>query len=252
MAQDGWTQVPRKSKPGVNFSRHLPQSLPAIVSNIDRTNPPSRAITSEHMIADYRRKLNTWRQDQSRQATLRILDRVRPDSGWNVSTAVCLASGSFSRDNLEGRRRSMWQMVVFVDLSRHLREDLKMVAQDPAYTAMDRLFLQSLGIEVLDVNLDKQNGLGAAREYMGNETFVFEPFLDMDAVMMRQVLDADLALYVGSSIRGLMGRTNEVGELAMKYHEVHRMYNFPEFEVDPNVLGGMGIHWREEQEEDKT
>lgn len=144
----------------------------------------------------------------------------------------------------------MWQIVVFIDLAKHFVEGVKVVAQEPAYTDLDRVFLQTLHIEALEVDFEKGSGLGQAGKHLGKEAFVFEPFLDMDAVMMKEIVEADVALYVGSSIRGLMSRTNEVGALAKKFSESHRMYNFPEFEVDPNVLGGMGIYWKEEQEDE--
>ena len=137
-----------------------------------------------------------------------MLNRIRPDNGWEIEKAICLASGSFSRDNLECRRRSVWQIVVFADIVQYLRTqgegaatNMEVVAQEPMHTNLDVEFLDTIGIQALKTDTTaKVEGLGSARGYLGEKTFVYEPFLDMTAVMLEEAIQADLPLYIGSSV----------------------------------------------------
>lgn len=154
---------------------------------------------------------------------------------------------------MECRRRSFWQFVVFYDLVGALDSSgMTLYAQEPAFTELDREFLEGLGVRVLDMK-PGDIGLGAAKGHLGPGTFLFEPFIDMNAVMLSEMLQAGVGLYVGSSIRGILGRqgVSEVKRLAAEFHERHEMSRFPTFEVDPNVLDGIGIYWEEERDEDE-
>lgn len=129
-----------------------------------------------------------------------------------------------------------------------------MYAQEPAFTELDKEFLASLQIQMLDVSLGDGNaGLGPAKDVLGSETFLFEPFIDMNAVMLSEMLQAGVGLYVGSSIRGILQRRSgsEVVRLAKEFHDGHEMLKFPSFEDDPNVLDGIAIYWKEEKDEDE-
>lgn len=148
-------------------------------------------------------------------------------------------------------------MVVFYDLARWLlraEEELAIHAQEPCFTDLDRGFLSSLGIEALDVEQGAGSaGLGAARQHFGEGTFVFEPFVDMNALMLREMLEAEVGLYIGSSIGGILERrgVSELGKLATTFSEGKEMLKFPLFEVDPNVMNGIGIYWKQEGDEEE-
>lgn len=152
----------------------------------------------------------------------------------------------------------MWQIVVFVDLVTYMCRDkdgdtsgMETVAQEPMYTQLDVEFLGTLSIKVLQiVNAAGATGLGPGRVLMGARTLVFEPFLDMTAEMLEDVIAADLPLYIGSSIKGLREKTTPAGQLAQRFAQERGMYKFPAFEVDPNVMDGLEIFWKEESNED--
>lgn len=127
-----------------------------------------------------------------------------------------------------------------------------MYAQEPAFTPLDQEFLDSLGVKTLDV-IPGDKGLGATSQHLGENTFVFEPFIDMNAGMLEDLLGEGVGLYIGSSIRGILERRgqSQVQTLAKEFHDGHQMLKFPAFEIDPNVMDGMGIYWKEEGYEDE-
>ncbi|KAK4502374.1 hypothetical protein PRZ48_005799 [Zasmidium cellare] len=246
-ADDEWTHVPAKGR------RKAP---PKVQPN--STNPPSRDLTVPKLQQDFNAKLKTWKASACRKALLQILDRVRPESGWVIEKAICLASGSFSRENLECRRRSMWQIVVFADMVQYLQSEgdeaaneMDIAAQEPMYTELDVEFLATLNIKALKIDTTaKVEGLGPAEDYLGQSTFVYEPFLDMNATMLDEISKADLPLYIGSSIRGLKDKTTQAGQLAKSFAQDRGMYKFPTFDVDPNIMDGMEVLWKEEHDDE--
>lgn len=247
---DGWTQISSK-----NRRNKINQTTPHPQPNAKTLNPPSRDLTLPALQRDYTTKLKSWKSSTCRRQLLSILNRGRPDGGWGIQRAICLGSGSFSRENLECRRRSLWQIVVFVDVVGYLREDLGMhvegSAQEPMYTELDVEFLRGLDIKVLQVDVGtKTERSGPAADLLVPACFVYEPFLDMSAAMLRELSEADLRLYIGSSIRGLRERDTEAGKLAREFAGGRRMYKFPAFEGDPNVVEGLEVFWGEEGEDD--
>lgn len=223
-------------------------------------NPPSRSMTLAKIQSDFNTKMKAWQVSDCRKTALSTLDRIAPDGGWNIDKAICLGIGSFGRDNEECRKRSMWQFVIFVDLVRHLqrvgKKDVEMLGQEPMWVEVDGHFLKTLRLKTLAVEVptegssEANTGLGPAAEHLGPSTFVYEPFMDMNEAMAREIVDADVALYVGSSMRGLLSKWGAVGELAKQFDEQHLKYQFPRFEDDPNVMEGMGIYWKEEADDD--
>lgn len=126
-----------------------------------------------------------------------------------------------------------------------------MFAQEPGFTELDKEFLSSLDIRVLESKIG-DGGMGAAGDELGKGTFLFEPFVDMNVGMLESMLREDVGLYMGSSVSGILSRreVSEVGVLARKFCEGREMRKFPVFEVEPNVLEGVAIWWREEEEDE--
>lgn len=147
----------------------------------------------------------------------------------------------------------MWQFVVFADLTsevlkRSSSSSVEMLAQEPEFTDVDKDFLSAVNCQML--RPDKAgDGLDMVKEHIGPSTFIFEPFMDMNETMMDILVMADVALYVGSSVKGLMGRSGVVGELARGFDKQHSKYRVPTFEEDPNVLEGLEMYWKDEIEE---
>lgn len=148
----------------------------------------------------------------------------------------------------------MWQLVVFVDLVKGLAShqssrSIAMYVQEPEFTEVDTTFLNSMGCQVLWPD-KAEPCLESVKEHIGQTAVLFEPFMDMNEAMIRYLIEADVKLYVGSSIKGLMNRSGEVGKLAKKFDTGRKKFYLPLFDVDPNVLDGIGIYWRDETEDD--
>ncbi|KXT17527.1 hypothetical protein AC579_3224 [Pseudocercospora musae] len=251
---DGWTHVAKSKK----------SRAPKPVSG--HSNPPARDITVESLTTETAAKTKAWRLSSCHKSLLTLLDRIRPDDGWNIRRAICLGCGSLSRDNVECRRRSVWQMVVFVEMAKELGIE-ELYAQEPTFTDLDEQFLKTLNVEVLGMTTDNaENVLGPAKEILGPEAMLFEPFVDMNAGMVQELFEQDVALYIGSSMKGLaekaaradatgesrktLSNVIEAGLLAKRFCDGRRLYRFPTFDVDPNIFDGMSIYWKEEKDSD--
>ena len=263
MADDNWTSVSRSRN-----SRN-PQPI------VNGTPRPSRDITLDDIKREFEAKTKQWQKTDCRKQLLRELYRpVEDDDGIAViERYICVGAGSLSRDNVECRRRSMWQMVVFVDLVRWMLDFYELPIEgygakdavdnwdvhqgrraqgiwacDPAYTELDVEFLKTVGVEVHQ-HEEGEVGFGKLAQYLeGGRTFLFEPFVDMNDKMVRDMVASDVALYIGSSIGGVKERRGEAGDLAMEFTKDRNMKKFPSFEVDPNIFEGMGIYWKEKED----
>lgn len=168
----------------------------------------------------------------------------------------------------------MWQTVVFLDVVRHMLDSCEggdgeegnggkleseddddddddtttssgIWASDPAYTELDVAFFQTKGVEVLPFE-KSETGLGKkTTSRLRDSTLLYEPFVDMNASMLRDIIQNEIDIYIGSSVGGLQERQGEVGELARQFCVGRTMRKFPTFECDPNVFDGMGIYWKE-------
>lgn len=192
--EDGWTHVGRKKGAAPKFLSANPQ--------------PAKDMTLEKLIADFEAKMKIWQRSSSCRQVQRMLARERPDEGWSFNKAVCLASGSFSRDNWECTKRTMVQFVAFIHTVRYLQTEssisIQTFAQDPSYTDLDKAFLSHLKIIVLEVSWDDvfmKQDLYPATEHFAPETLIFELFMDMGPGHMRALSDSGSQLHVGSEFQ---------------------------------------------------
>ena len=267
---DGWTRVSRgKAKEPVY---------------IHGLNPQSRDMTVEKIRADFESKKKRWLNSSCNLQVRQILDRVRPDEGWQIGNAVCLATGSFSRDNWQNRQRSLMQFVAFTAVVQHLQKaqtpKILCYAQEPEYTPVDKEFLASMGLITLPCHKGLDDlGLGAAATYLNASTFVFEPYMDLSVDSMRELFGSGVRLYIGSSLqrwaddspkadsndkaetpgsddssgeesRAIMRIRTELRQLEQSIRS-KRSYKFPRFEEDPNVFEGLRIFWEESEDDDE-
>lgn len=251
MAEDGWTSVPRGKK------SRKPQPVTGAPA-------PSRDLTAEDITRDFDAKTKQWKLTPCRKQLIKQVDWAigSREDALTIERFICIGSGSLSRDNVECRRRSMWQIVVFLDLVACLVDELGhgqfdgsaedgtgashcIWASDPAYTELDIAFLLTKGVEVVPVG-KTDVGFGAMRQHLREGTLLYEPFVDMNAHMVKDMVDTEVALYIGSSIRGLKERQSDVGELAKTFCIGKSVRRFPVFDVDPNIFDGMAIYWKEE------
>lgn len=230
----------------------------------------------ESLQRDFDAKTKQWQKTTCRKQLLKQID-------WAVDARekkmmfrryICIGTGSLSRDNVECQRRSMWQTVVFLDVVRYMLDSCEggdgeegnggkleseddddddntttttsgIWASDPAYTELDVAFFQTKGVEVLPFE-KSETGLGKkTTSRLPDSTLLYEPFVDMNASMLRDIIQNEIEIYIGSSVGGLQERQGEVGELARQFCVGRTMRKFPTFECDPNVFDGMGIYWKE-------
>ena len=188
-------------------------------------------MTAEKLRAAFDQRLRTWQGSACRKELRQILDRKQPDGGWQTRQAICIGSGSFSRDNWEYQKRSMSQFVAFMDTIQHVQsssdEKIHIIVQDPVYTQVDIEFLTEKGITVYAGRDVHQTGFVGpnVEDHLGPESMVFEPFMDMGSRIMRKLLNSDMKLYIGVSLRR---REQGKGEQFRYAYPVERSITFGE------------------------
>lgn len=200
------------------------------------------------------------------------VQRIMRKRKWNIGSAVCIGIGSFSID-WEHRYRSLWQLVLFMDVVRQRKYhlffscedqfelfltavktvpgDVRLYAQEPAFTPLDVKFLKSLNITVLDTDIEDQ---------ISDSTFVFAPFVDWFILLPVFLKDKDPELYLGNEI--LQDYTQYAGSAEKRdslpvCHEVGRQFAqgrdrvwLHDFEFHANALNGLMMYWKQEDEVD--
>lgn len=200
---------------------------------------PDRDATVETISREFDRHRAAWRKSTARSAVYQILHNlhVLDSPSISIKKAICLALGSFSRNNLETRRRSMAQLACFIDVVEHIesKSDGKVVlfAQDPIFTSIDRDFLKTLGFLVLDTE-KRKDGIGKATDHFNSEAFVAEFCLDMLVESVEQILGSHIPLLITSAhhhVNRLLSR--EVSrakghELETAMNNSYGRYTFPQ------------------------
>lgn len=247
--EDEWTTVPRGK-------RRTKAALP-------KQPGTDRDVNLEKLTANYNNRMRIWKASTCRSQVRQILDRKQPDGGWQIKHAVCLASGSFCRDNWELQRRSMTQFVAFMDLVEHLQETsdekIQIVAQELIYTPLDIEFLSNLNVTAYsDQAIDQLSYEGpSAKDSFSPDTFVLEPFMDKVLPAVKDLLTSTPKLLVGTSSPGTGAKHlsivdyNEMRKLYDQFNNDFSYYHFPTFEEDPNIFQGLRISWRNLEDEDE-
>ena len=218
-------------------------------------------LTLGKLLADYERRLQIWRASTCRRQVRQILDRKKPEGGWQIKHAVCLASGSFCRDNWECQRRSITQFAAFMDIVAHLQvtsdDRIGIFAQELVFAPLDIEFLTHLNVTAYhDPAIGQSTYKGAsAKDYIDRSTFVFEPFMEKFLPTVRRLLTSDVKLLVGTDAPGMDASKTSAGDyrdmraLYEQFNAGYSSYDFPTFEEDPNVFQGLRISWKESTDE---
>ncbi|KAI7218611.1 hypothetical protein KC333_g3473 [Hortaea werneckii] len=266
MAEDSWTVIGRGKGRGKGRANPQPSA--------QRDNPPLRNHGANQIAEDIQKKAKAWHNSSCRQDLRRIMDKKRPDEGWRIERAVCLAVGSFSRDNWQSRQRSLMQFVAFVDIVKHLQDDgegqIQCFAQEPQFTESDQTYLASIGVQVIEHHPDANSkALGPIHEHLGPSTFVFEPFMDFDFNGMQSLFSTDPSFYIGSSAKRWIdlskchvqsesqatelkaaGLPALAAEKALDFGRTRASCHFPVFEEEPLIFEGLDLYWKQSDEED--
>jgi hypothetical protein len=216
------------------------------------------SLTPSLLLSDFERLREEWRDT----AIARQFGALLGKKTWCVDNAVCIGVGSFSRDWTH-RYRSLWQLVLFMDVVAHLgkedggKRDVVLYAQDPAFTALDRSFLALLSVTVMEMGIEK---------HITSDTFVFSPFVDWFILLPVFLRQSRPVLYVGNEVLGdygavaqaedKRGRLEECNQLGKRFLERRECVKLQEFERHGSALSGMVVYWLpgengQEKEEEK-
>lgn len=260
-SEDGWTRIPGKKG-------RKQQTDPS--SHTDSWQIDTDATVSSLRV-QFTARMSSWLRSDARKQLIRILLLVGIHDGPHITKAICLALSSFNRINLNNRSRSLAQLAVFYDVAEHLRKtdgEFTMLAQDPSFTAVDKEFLDSLGIKVLDFTHDDLHAgpdeslqLGPVAEYFGPDTFVAEFFMEHCYETPGRFLKCDLGLLIGTtlsmvnSVLASHPDNDRVLEARDLLSSRYRWYKFPDYgdSAKPletlHVFGVKPIQEREEESE---
>lgn len=199
-----------------------------------------RELTAEKLLGEFEKLKERWGDT----AVARQVRDLAKDNTWDVDAATCIGVGSFSRD-WEHRWRSMWQLVLFLDIVRHLGTNVQMYAQDPAFTHIDIAFLRLLNISTTPSGIES---------HITPESFVYSPFVDWFILLPMFLKGKEPALYVGNEVLDDYGayaqsgekreKLDECNELGKKFLDGRESVKVKEFELHAHALNGMRMYWK--------
>lgn len=186
-SEDGWTVITHgMSKVSLDNKTSKKDQNRSVVSDGLPTQTVA-GLTAEKLLADFKSLQDRW----ASTALARQIEQLVGNRKWDIDAAVCIGIGSFSLD-WQHRHRSMWQLVSFIAVIRHLNNpEVRIYAQDPAFTPLDTAFLALLNISTTTSGLE---------EHISTTSFLFSPFVDWFILLPMFVRDRDPALYVGNEI----------------------------------------------------
>jgi len=233
-SEDGWTVITHGLSKVSLDPKNKKEVAGALPSKIVKD------ITPQKLLSEFGKLQERWKDTA---VATQFQDLVK-DKKWTVSEAVCIGIGSFSRD-WEHRWRSMWQLVLFMDVILHLDKEVRMYAQDPAFTSIDMEFLRLLSITVVDTGIES---------HISPRSFVFSPFVDWYVLLPTFLKDKDPVLYVGNEILddyGVYAQTEDkkeklgvCNELGKRFLEGRESVKVREFEGHAHALNGMSVYWK--------
>ncbi|KAF2768494.1 hypothetical protein EJ03DRAFT_375352 [Teratosphaeria nubilosa] len=194
-------------------------------------------LTLEKLIANYHTQFRKWQDSRCRATLINSLERGRRRGDWKLTKAFCIGSGSFSRFNQTNNRRALLQFAAFVDVGNALdflqdsehailtdtksagsscsssnpNPRIRFYAQDPAYTSLDKRFLEHLGIQYIHVPCNYSPHtpslpLPNAEPFINTSTFLFEPFIERRRTTLRHLYARFPCLYIGTRIPDQLGQ----------------------------------------------
>jgi hypothetical protein len=134
---------------------------------------------------------------------------------------------------------------------RESNTEVKLYAQEPAFTPVDHEFLALLSVHVCTDDI---------AAHISPRSFVFSPFVDWYLLLPVFLKEKDPVLYVGNEIlddytafaqsedkRAKLEECNSLGREWVGKRDVAKV---GEFEMHPHALNGMVVYWLVESEED--
>lgn len=198
-------------------------------------------LTLDKLLADFDKLRERW----DGTAVSQQIEQLSRKKGWGVETAVCIGIGSFSRD-WEHRWRSLWQLVLFIHIVKQAGKEngVKMFAQDPAFTSLDKDFLKHFDITTVESGIES---------HISPEAFVYSPFVDWFVLLPTFLVGRDPAVYVGNEVLGeygayaqgedKKGKVEECNELGNAFLGGREIVKLEDFELHPHAINGMVIYY---------
>ncbi|KAF2114205.1 hypothetical protein BDV96DRAFT_495251 [Lophiotrema nucula] len=231
-ASDGWTVV--------THSDSNSSATNGASSSLEDARPKRTVdgLTVDRLLEDLGKLQSRWEETPCARQLTDILGKRE----WKVEQAVCIGIGSFSLD-WEHRHRSMWQLVLFlavVKLVTISKPQLKLFAQEPAFTPLDIDLLSAVSINVLTTNIES---------HITSKSFVFAPFVDWNLLLPIFLKDKDPDLYIGNEILDDYGpyarteekerRRKECEAIAQGFLKGRQSMKVPEFSLHAHALNGL-------------
>ncbi|KAF2104203.1 hypothetical protein NA57DRAFT_70420 [Rhizodiscina lignyota] len=224
---DGWTVVTRGIRRLSSAVRNPLRKASDAKSGVEgEVGEPDDTVAPEpedvgELIRRFEKLRDRWRGLPYRQILLDLLDSIwqhgsREEPGCQerrIDNAVCIAIGSFSTDWLGAEQtslRSLWQLVLFLEImeylqrNTHAEKNMKVYAQEPLFSALDKAFLAKFEIQTLDSP--------HAVELITPSTFLFVPFLEWYVLLWEVLRCKDPELYIGTDIHDILDRLDGLAE----------------------------------------
>jgi hypothetical protein len=237
-SEDGWTVITHGlSKMHVDDGKEKKKTTAGKKIAGQLPSKTVKGLSAEKLAAEFEKAGEKWKETA-------VAKQVEALKSCDAKEAVCIGIGSFSRD-WEHRHRSMWQLVLFMHVVRHLgpQGNIQLFAQDPAFTPTDIEFLALLGVTVLDTGIEK---------HITPHSFVYSPFVDWFVLLPMFLANKDPALYVGNEIlddytayaqtddkKEKLEACNELGKTFLATRE---MLKLKDFEHHAHALNGMVVY----------
>ncbi|KAI8931430.1 hypothetical protein NX059_011758 [Plenodomus lindquistii] len=246
-SEDGWTVITHGLS-GLSLGKGEKRDGKERENGVNGMPGTVDGLTAETLLVDFKKRQERWMDTECARHLQGLLEKRK----WKVKEAVCIGIGSFSRD-WEHRHRSMWQLVLFFDVVEQLRKqnlEVKLYAQEPAFTAIDVSFLKSLDIEVVESDVES---------HIDARAFVYSPFVDWYLLLPTFLQDRDPELYVGNEIlddyktyaqtedkKKKLEECNKLGQEFLKHRETVKL---KEFDLHAHALNGMVVYWKKDLED---
>ncbi|GAB7362884.1 hypothetical protein MBLNU230_g3186t1 [Neophaeotheca triangularis] len=247
-----WTPVTSKKRKTPNPNTTKPPTTPPV----PQPNPIDRTATTASLLKEYTTQSRRWLHSPCKTTVQTNLHTFLRSPDLQITKAVILGSGSFCRDNLSWRRKSLLQLAAFVDMAGIVGAGgggAELFAQEPEYVGVDSRLLAELGVRVVRHP--------AAQELFDRGAFVFAPFLELGLGVDSEAFLRRVGCYVGNCLceaTGPMLEKVEVGvrEKGKRAEVAMRGYarrDFPWFEDEPAAFAGLKLYFRDDDyEEDHT